>query len=68
MNMNIYRCPVVFRTILAVAALACSPVHAQIGAAAVGAPAPNVLLQFVDGNSEELANWLGHRPVYLKIW
>ena len=58
----------VFRTILAVAALACSPIQAQTGAATVGAPAPNVLLHFVDGNSSELAQWLGQRPVYLKMW
>ena len=66
--MNINRRSTVFRMILAVATLACMPVQAQTGTAAVGAPAPNVLLHFVDGNSAELSQWLGQRPVYLKMW
>lgn len=35
---------------------------------AVGERAPDVVLPFLDGGEGHLAEWLGQKPVYLKIW
>lgn len=53
---------------LAVAVAGNLPTVAHPAPAEVGSPAPNVLLHFVDGKSVELSEWLGQRPVYLKMW
>lgn len=42
--------------------------HAKEDTFGVGKLAPNVVLQFVDGKYADLSNWLGKKPIYLKMW
>jgi thiol-disulfide isomerase/thioredoxin len=58
--------------LLALATLALSllsvPVHAQGGGIAVGAVAPNAMLQTLHGKPVELRTFLGKKPVVLEFW
>jgi len=56
------------RLLLVVLGACCMAESGTARAAVAGEPAPNVLLPFVDGRSAELSEWLGRRPVYLKMW
>ncbi|MEX2123456.1 MAG: TlpA disulfide reductase family protein [Woeseia sp.] len=34
----------------------------------VGKPAPDMALEFIDGSVGSLSEWLGKKPIYLKVW
>ena len=53
---------------VAVLALGAGPVAAQDAGIAIGARAPAVTVQDLDGTPVDLGQYLGHKPVLLEFW
>lgn len=56
------------RLLLLMAGFSVFPVLADSPTVTPGEPAPDVVLQFVDGEVGSLGHWLGNKPMYLKFW
>lgn len=57
-----------FAGIVVLSAILLAAPRGEAADPAIGDPAPDVLLPFLDGTSAPLGTWLGKQPVYLKIW